>query len=308
MVPSYHATLTQLLTDPSVAEWQLAPQVLHQAFAWCAMLTTSSDMNDADTALDFLISLKQALQQGDTCLDNVGTLIERADPGQALKKALEQRHKDLAAGSDQLNELNKTISKLRSAEAELNKQNLDRKRLEADKVKLSKRLKELDRLSKLAQHVEELRKQLAIAERNRSATECDAEDLEAQLAKQTEQFLTLAPNQLEYVQEQVRSLLQKAEQCHSDLQQNYRAWQEVAAHYADLEAAFQQHVEVLRLYQQADRMVSEALGTQPEVHSAEELLQRVGHFLEEADSILAKVLEAQARAEEVQRFYVVGGA
>ncbi|RRR73159.1 MAG: hypothetical protein EI684_09255 [Candidatus Viridilinea halotolerans] len=308
MADSHRTALNQLLTDSSSEEWQLAAQVLHQAFTWCATVTDLPSMEDPEVALDFLMSLKQAIQQGDAWLSTLDALIEHAAPGQTLRHALDQRRAAVAAGAHQLSELSGTVAALQQAEAALRQQVGEREALVAQHAALEARLPELQRLQRLAQEVDGLRSQVECVERNRSAAEEETEQLEAQLAQQTEQFLLLSKAQMTHLRADVRALLPKAKQRHAAIAQTRRQWQEDAARYAELDVVLQKEREVLSLYRAADQMIADALGDQPEVQSAQALLQKVGRFLEQADAILARVLEAQARAEEAQKLFVAGGS
>ncbi len=308
MGESQRTVLADLLADTTSEEWQLAVQVLQQTFHWCSIVTNSTSMNDRVTALDFMVRVKSALNDGCAWLDTLDVLIEQAMPGPTLQTALEERRAALAAGAHGLNELSAHVAELQQAEAALRQQVVDREHLEAQHAHLEARLAELQRLAHLAQAVEALRTQVETVERERSAAEQAVEDLEGRLAQSTQQLLTLTAPQLAHVQEQVRTLLEQADQQHTELQQTLADWQAAAARYQELEAELTAHREVLRLYHAADQAVADALGDMPDVHSAQELLQRVRRFLEQADEILARVLEARARAEEVQKLYVAGGA
>ncbi len=307
MGESPRTALADLLADTTSEEWQLAVQVLQKTFIWCTTVTHSTSMDDRVTALDFMVRVKSALNDGCAWLDTLDDLIEQAMPGPTLKTALAERRAALATGTRQLDELGAYVAELEQAEAALRQQVADRAQLEAQRVQLEARLAELQRLAQLAPSVEALRTQVETVERQRSAAEHAAEELEGRLAQGTQQLITLTASQLTHVQEQVRTLLEQADRQQAELKQTLANWQAAAARYQELEAEITAHREVLRLYHAADQAVADALGDLPDVHSAQELLQRVRRFLEQADEILARVLEARARAEEVQKFYVAGG-
>ncbi len=307
MGESPRTALADLLTDTTSEEWQLAVQVLQKTLIWCTTVTNSTIMDDRVTALDFMVRVKAALNDGRAWLDALDGLIKQAMPGPTLKTELEERRAALATGMCQLDELGAYVAELGQAEAALRQQVADRAQLEAQRVQLEARLAELQRLAQLAQSVEALRTQVETVERQRSAAEHAAEELEGRLAQGTQQLITLTASQLTHVQEQVRTMLEHADRQQAELKQTLANWQAAAARYQELEAEITAHREVLRLYHAADQAVADALGDLPDVHSAQELLQRVRRFLEQADEILARVLEARARAEEVQKFYVAGG-
>lgn len=293
--------LSRLLADPSPERWRIAAQVLYQAFAWCATAATPTQLSDRVDALDCLFELEKALMAGRAYLATLPDLMEQAMPGQTLASSLEQQRMKLDDEANALAHLRTCLELYQLQEAQIQAQIAERGPLEA-------RLAELERLSKLAEEVDLLRQQVTTVEQHRSDAERDVEHLEGCLHQDTQALISLLDRHLAHLREQTRISLHQASAMETDLQQVCAEWHAAADRYQELETVLADHREVLGLYQEADRTVAQALGgTLPDVQTAQDLLNRVQQFLEQADQILAQALEARDRASRVSRLYVGGG-
>jgi chromosome segregation ATPase len=301
MAESHRAALTRLLADTSTEEWHIASQVLQQTFAWCATVATPTHLQDRVHALNFLFELQVALATGDQYLALLPALVEQAIPGQKLETVLEQQRTTLAKSAHELARLREQVEVQQRQEKKWQTEIAERATLEARRA-------ELERLSRLAEEVETLRRQVAHIEQHRSAAEHEVEHLEAYLSEHTQGLIILSEQHLACLQEQIRTRLEQAASQEAELQHTIAEWRVAYARYEELEHVLTEHREILRLHQEADKLVADALGEiAPDVRNAQELLSRVQQFLEQADQILAKALEAHARANHAPALYVGGG-
>lgn len=301
MPESPPAALARLLAEPSPEQWRIAAQVLRQAFAWCATAATPTQLNDRIDALDCLFELEPALMAGSAYLATLPDLIEQAMPGETLARTLEQQRTTLEKAAHELAQVRTALDLHQRHEAQIQAQIAERGSLEA-------RLAELERQSRLAEEVEILRQHVTTVEQHRSTAEHDVEHLEGRLHQDAQALIGLLDQHLAHLREHTRASLHQASVLETDLQQVVTEWQAARDRYQGLETVLADHRDVLRLYQEADHAVAQALGgTLPDVQTAQDLLNRVQQFLEQADQILAHALEARDRANHVSRLHVAGG-
>jgi chromosome segregation ATPase len=301
MTVSPRKTLLQLCHDTTTDEWLLVLQALQATFHWCEEVGTSVALQDRVNALRYLVELEAALQTGNSCLAHVPDIIATAIPGQTIEKNLAQQTAQLEQNAKELKHLRSMIAGWEEQEETLQAQVVESQALR-------ERLAELERLSQLAAGVDELRKQVTVAEEHRTAAEQEVEQLEVSLHQDAHKLVTLSEQHLTQVHHQIQDWLAEAERYEDELRRTMQQWHAASERYQELEALLAEHTEVLRLYMEADQIVAEALGsTSADALHARQMLERVQQFLDQADTLLRKALAANAAAQKVQHFTVGKG-
>lgn len=281
--------------DPS-----LPPRVLQAAFAWCAAAITSNRLvNQTHGEIVLILAeLLQALKIGREYLSTATPgLLQRVVAGERLKDAVQDHQSALEAGARELEQLHEALLSLSQREGQLRAQATEREAL-------ATRRAELEHLARLAEGVEELRRQVEALETHLPPAGREVEVLERHIEARAQRLIVLSERTLAHVGRSVRAALELAEQKERERYEVGAQLRSATERYKQAEIELATLREPLRLYLEADRVVAQAL---PGAQTARGILDEAERLLQQADQALQQVLAAHAKAQRLDRLSFSGG-
>lgn len=301
---------------------QAALGVLGLAFRWAADVLSSDEMAAPAEAFRAVAESDEALEAAPAFYAVLSSLVVRGEPAKEVAADL-RRHAELSERLDaEIAPLRAKLDALRQAEGQIRKQEARRDAIVAE-------ISELERLARLAAHVDALQKQRDSLLVRTADVRTATSTAEAELAEVAGQLVTLTRAALDDLAEQTRGILLRAAELDAEFQDRLadrriaadelrelsaRATAQLAAvkdeldqargNYEGARAEAESHRTALARYAKANRDVAEALAGRPaddrgDHHAAADgdpiarallALDEVQRRLAHVDGLLADVL------------------
>jgi uncharacterized protein YoxC len=287
-----------LLQDGAILDTSASALVLKKAFAlW--ETTIPKDL-ERDDALLILGDLAEAMEEGTKKIGkSVPKLVELSRPGNTINYMLEESNQTMESVQSEIQAIKKEMAPLNENERQLES-------LVKEMKGLKERFDHLKRLKALANDVPGIKKQIETIENGISVAPAEIENLEKALKKKSRKLVTLRKKQVEHLKEDIQLLLTQTTSIESEFKEIASKVIEAKERYSFEKTKLDEQIKVFRLYEQADRVIVDALSDKLDTINIEQALDAIQKQLVGIDEAIKLALEANEESNKLKRISYSG--
>jgi len=302
----------QKLLSTTGDEYIQALQAVQTAFAWCVSAANPQSLSTRPKALQALLELDKATDEGVKYLSCLPEIIEKCDPGESLKKTLLENASAIKNIAADISQLQLDLKQLSQQEEELKaqKSKLDEllKQRQIEEDKLQKKLAEIEHLIRLTESgtLEELRQQVAELDQHLMPEAHETEQLEKSIEQKAQNLVVISEKRLKNLHENIEKLLADAESKRKELLDTEEKLRDARERYDKVQNELSERMDELQPYIKADSIVAKAI---PGSNNVIDMLNKADNLIKDAERAIKTAIEReQEKIDQISKApFTIGG-
>jgi len=302
----------QKLLSTTGDEYIQALQAVQAAFAWCASAANPQSLTSRPKALQALLELDKATDEGVKYLSCLPEIIEKCNPGPSLKDPLLKNFEAIKKSAADISQLQLNLKQISQQEEELKakKSKLDEllKQRQIEEDKLKKRNAEIEHLIRLTESgtLEELRQQVAELDRHLTPEVHETGQLEKSIEQKAQSLVVISEKRLKNLHENTEKLLADAESKRKALLDTEEKLRDAHERYDKVQNELSERMDELQPYIKADRIVAEAI---PDSNNVMDMLNKADNLIKDAERAIKTAIEReQEKIDQISKApFTIGG-